>query len=66
MAERAQILQVVDGQGDIQSDSVVSFLKDKGIEECGKEYTVVSIMGPQSSGKSTLMNSLVRVAVGGG
>ncbi|KAM0853068.1 hypothetical protein ACQ4PT_051332 [Festuca glaucescens] len=29
-----------------------------GVAECGLSYAVVSIMGPQSSGKSTLLNQL--------
>ncbi|TKY48258.1 ROOT HAIR DEFECTIVE 3-like 1 [Spatholobus suberectus] len=33
-------------------------MKECKLSECGLSYAVVSIMGPQSSGKSTLLNSL--------
>lgn len=56
------ILQVVDGSGEIQSKEVQNVVQEWGIESCGVDYSVVSIMGPQSSGKSTLMNHLVRFA----
>ena len=49
-------IQIVDGGGSIQTDEVKSFIERTGVEHSGVDYTVVSIMGPQSSGKSTLMN----------
>ncbi|XAR67631.1 hypothetical protein NMG60_11002472 [Bertholletia excelsa] len=36
------------------------FMKDVKLAECGLSYAVVSIMGPQSSGKSTLLNYLFK------
>ncbi|KAF7843484.1 protein ROOT HAIR DEFECTIVE 3-like [Senna tora] len=35
-------------------------MKEVKLGECGLSYAVVSIMGPQSSGKSTLLNHLFR------
>ncbi|PKI43967.1 hypothetical protein CRG98_035643 [Punica granatum] len=35
-------------------------MKKVRLKECGLSYAVVSIMGPQSSGKSTLLNHLFR------
>ncbi|KAL1340702.1 protein ROOT HAIR DEFECTIVE 3 isoform X2 [Arachis hypogaea] len=35
-------------------------MKEVKFSECGLSYAVVSIMGPQSSGKSTLLNNLFR------
>lgn len=55
----SEILQIVDGEGCIRADEAKEFVKKSGIDDAGVEYTVVSIMGPQSSGKSTLMNHLV-------
>jgi len=54
------ILQVVAGDGSFNSQGVDQFVKDTGVESSGVAYTVVAIMGPQSSGKSTLLNHLVR------
>ena len=52
----SNLLQIVDGAGEIHVESVQEFVKHTGVEASGVDYTVVSIMGPQSSGKSTLMN----------
>ncbi|CAA3010879.1 Protein ROOT HAIR DEFECTIVE 3 [Olea europaea subsp. europaea] len=35
-----------------------NFMKEVKLAECGLSYAIVSIMGPQSSGKSTLLNHL--------
>ena len=53
------VLQVVDGEGDFNTSGVTEYMHDQGIEASGVNYTVVAIMGPQSSGKSTLLNHLV-------
>ena len=58
----AGILQVVSGDGTFNTEGVDKFVKDTGVESSGVGYTVVAIMGPQSSGKSTLLNHLVRGA----
>jgi hypothetical protein len=40
---------------------VADFVRDRGVAGAGVKYTTVSIMGPQSSGKSTLLNYLVLI-----
>ena len=55
----AGILQVVSGDGEFKEDSVISFMRDNDVQDAGVDYQVVAITGPQSSGKSTLMNALV-------
>lgn len=55
----SDILQVVNGDGDFNTSGVVDFVHQTGVEASGVDYTVVAIMGPQSSGKSTLLNHLV-------
>jgi Fe-S cluster assembly ATPase SufC len=59
-AAGGQVLQVVSGDGSFNTEGVDEFVKDTGVESSGVGYTVVAIMGPQSSGKSTLLNNLVR------
>lgn len=51
-------IQLIDGQGVFNEADLHSFMKDVKLSECGLSYAVVSIMGPQSSGKSTLLNHL--------
>ena len=58
------ILQVVSGEGELDKDSVQEWVRENGIDDCGVNFTVVAIMGPQSSGKSTLLNNLVRAGWG--
>lgn len=53
-----RILQVVDQDGEFDESQVQSYMQDVGMEGAGPDYNVVSIMGPQSSGKSTLLNAL--------
>lgn len=50
--------QLIDGDGTFNVAGLDSFLKGVKLAECGLSYAVVSIMGPQSSGKSTLLNHL--------
>ncbi|KAL4858391.1 Protein ROOT HAIR DEFECTIVE 3 [Chlorella vulgaris] len=57
-AAGGQVLQVVSGDGSFNTEGVDEFVKDTGVESSGVGYTVVAIMGPQSSGKSTLLNNL--------
>ena len=54
-------LQVVTGEGAFNSENVKAFMRDHHLEAAGVDYSVVAITGPQSSGKSTLMNTLVRL-----
>ncbi|KAH1237757.1 Protein ROOT HAIR DEFECTIVE 3 1 [Glycine max] len=50
--------QLIDGDGTFNVSGLESFMKEVKLAECGLSYAVVSIMGPQSSGKSTLLNNL--------
>ncbi|KAK7294341.1 hypothetical protein RJT34_17230 [Clitoria ternatea] len=50
--------QLIDGDGTFNISGIESFMKEVKLAECGLSYAVVSIMGPQSSGKSTLLNNL--------
>ncbi|KAM3289906.1 protein ROOT HAIR DEFECTIVE 3 isoform X2 [Capsicum chacoense] len=49
---------LIDGDGVFNVAGVENFTKEVKLAECGLSYAVVSIMGPQSSGKSTLLNHL--------
>ncbi|XP_031092080.1 protein ROOT HAIR DEFECTIVE 3-like [Ipomoea triloba] len=50
--------QLIDGDGGFNVTGIENFMKEVKLAECGLSYAVVSIMGPQSSGKSTLLNHL--------
>ncbi|CAM8920411.1 unnamed protein product [Rhodiola kirilowii] len=50
--------QLIDGDGNFNVEGVDKFVEKVKLAECGLSYAVVSIMGPQSSGKSTLLNHL--------
>ncbi|KAL9247293.1 hypothetical protein vseg_020738 [Gypsophila vaccaria] len=52
--------QLIDGDGEFNVTGIDKFLKGVKLAECGLSYAIVSIMGPQSSGKSTLLNNLFR------
>ncbi|KAK7331246.1 hypothetical protein VNO77_25466 [Canavalia gladiata] len=54
--------QLIDGDGDFNVAGLDNFIKTVNLASCGLSYAVVAIMGPQSSGKSTLMNHLFRTA----
>lgn len=56
--ERTPSVQLIDGQGVFNESGLDSFVRTVKLAECGLSYAVVSIMGPQSSGKSTLLNHL--------
>ncbi|KAF6148812.1 hypothetical protein GIB67_038145 [Kingdonia uniflora] len=51
-------IQLIDGDGTFNDAGLDKFTKAVNLGECGLSYAVVSIMGPQSSGKSTLLNHL--------
>ena len=53
------VQQVVSQDGDFETAGVEDFLKDQSVVEAGVNYQIVAVTGPQSSGKSTLMNILV-------
>ncbi|KAE8669731.1 Protein ROOT HAIR DEFECTIVE 3-like protein 2 [Hibiscus syriacus] len=50
--------QLIDGDGTFNDIGTERFIKEIKLAECGLSYAMVSIMGPQSSGKSTLLNHL--------
>ncbi|KAG2448827.1 hypothetical protein HYH02_006178 [Chlamydomonas schloesseri] len=52
----AAIVQVINGDGEFESAGVQSFVDKNELAQCRTNYAVVAIMGPQSSGKSTLLN----------
>lgn len=56
----AKLMQCVNGEGLYQTHSVEQFVGDNKLSELRQNYQIVAIMGPQSSGKSTLLNHLVR------
>ncbi|GFP89347.1 protein root hair defective 3 homolog 1 [Phtheirospermum japonicum] len=49
---------LIDGDGTFNVAGIEKFMKEVRLAECGLSYAVVAIMGPQSSGKSTLLNHL--------
>ncbi|KAL2243237.1 protein ROOT HAIR DEFECTIVE 3 homolog 1 [Sesamum indicum] len=49
---------LIDGDGNFNAVGIDKFMKEVKLAECGLSYAVVAIMGPQSSGKSTLLNNL--------
>ncbi|KAE9594819.1 hypothetical protein Lal_00013300 [Lupinus albus] len=50
--------QLIDGDGEFNANGLDHFIRTVNLSSCALSYAVVSIMGPQSSGKSTLMNHL--------
>ncbi|KAJ0006853.1 hypothetical protein Pint_28956 [Pistacia integerrima] len=57
-SEESCSTQLIDGDGAFNVTGIDRFIKDVKLGDCGLSYAVVSIMGPQSSGKSTLLNHL--------
>ncbi|KAJ4976881.1 hypothetical protein NE237_001987 [Protea cynaroides] len=58
MADECCSTQLIDGNGEFNVTGLENFVKTVKLAECGLSYAVVAIMGPQSSGKSTLLNHL--------
>lgn len=54
----AEVVQVVDQYGNF-NEELNSFVQRSNVGKSGTNYQIISITGPQSSGKSTLMNVLV-------
>ncbi|XVF27210.1 hypothetical protein REPUB_Repub14bG0087500 [Reevesia pubescens] len=50
--------QLIDGDGQFNVVGLDNFIRTTKLSQCGLSYAVVAIMGPQSSGKSTLLNHL--------
>ena len=57
MAAQVAQTQLVTGGGEIGSE-LDGFVEATGLASWGVGYQTVAIMGPQSSGKSTLLNNL--------
>ena len=55
----ASSCHVVDGSAEFNPGEVQRFFNNVNMEGVGRDYQVIAIMGPQSSGKSTLLNSVV-------
>ncbi|KAG8388390.1 hypothetical protein BUALT_Bualt02G0120900 [Buddleja alternifolia] len=55
---------LIEGDGTFNVAGIESFIKEVKLGECGLSYAVVAIMGPQSSGKSTLLNHLSQTTKG--
>lgn len=47
--------QLLDGDGEFNVEGLEQFIKEIRLADCGLSYTVVSIMGPQSSGMVPLI-----------
>ncbi|MQM09539.1 hypothetical protein Taro_042408 [Colocasia esculenta] len=60
MAEECCSIQLIDGDGTFNVSGLADLSRAVNLTDCGLSYAVVSIMGPQSSGKSTLLNHLFR------
>ncbi|XP_042945155.1 protein ROOT HAIR DEFECTIVE 3 homolog 2-like isoform X2 [Carya illinoinensis] len=58
MEEDCCATQLIDAKGQFNAEGLQNFMNKVKLADCGLSYAVVSIMGPQSSGKSTLMNHL--------
>ncbi|KAI4354117.1 hypothetical protein L6164_003016 [Bauhinia variegata] len=52
--------QLIDGNGNFNDQGLKDFAREANLLQCGRSYAIVAIMGPQSSGKSTLLNHLFR------
>ncbi|KAL3851566.1 hypothetical protein ACJIZ3_013448 [Penstemon smallii] len=58
MVEDSFATQLISGDGEFNAAGIRNFINSLKFQECGLSYAVVAIMGPQSSGKSTLLNHL--------
>ncbi|KAF9589857.1 hypothetical protein IFM89_028792 [Coptis chinensis] len=56
--EESCVTQLIDASGEFNINGLENFIQTVKLSECGLSYAVVAIMGPQSSGKSTLLNHL--------
>ncbi|KAF3486178.1 hypothetical protein F2Q69_00055300 [Brassica cretica] len=54
--------QLIDGKGEFNVEGLDTFVKKTKLSDSGLSYAVVAIMGPQSSGKSTLLNHLFKTS----
>jgi hypothetical protein len=61
--ETSRLMQVINDVGSFNTQDVEQFVAEHKLSEYKQKYQIVAIMGPQSSGKSTLLNHLVCVCV---
>ncbi|XP_062018290.1 protein ROOT HAIR DEFECTIVE 3 homolog 2-like isoform X1 [Rosa rugosa] len=52
------IMQLINAKGEFNASGLDNFVKEVKLDSCGVFYNIVSIMGPQGGGKSTLLNQL--------
>ena len=57
-----KMMQLIDADGRLEEDAYESFLHESGAIDWNRNYGVISIMGPQSSGKSTLLNQVFKTS----
>ena len=55
----SSVVQLVDADGGFHASDLSALAAATGLASAGRGYQVVAVMGPQSSGKSTLLNALV-------
>ena len=61
--KKKMMMQLIDADGRLEEDAKCeSFLQESGAIEWNRNYGVISIMGPQSSGKSTLLNQVFKTS----
>ena len=60
MGDPAKVVQVVNEVGEF-NEALEDFVQRSSVGNAGTDYQIVAITGPQSSGKSTLMNVVVRL-----
>lgn len=58
MVETSKKMQLIDSEGEFRKEELKEFVSAAHVDSTS-DYQVVAIMGPQSSGKSTLMNHVV-------
>ncbi|PHU25006.1 Protein ROOT HAIR DEFECTIVE 3 [Capsicum chinense] len=58
MCEDSCSAQLIGANGEFNPKGLENFTSSVNLARCGLSYAVVAIMGPQSSGKSTLLNHL--------
>ncbi|KAJ6417943.1 hypothetical protein OIU84_001343 [Salix udensis] len=58
MAEDCCSFQLISGDGVLNREGLENFSRTTNLSQRGVSYAVVAIMGPQSGGKSTLLNKL--------
>ena len=51
-------VQLLDEHGSLDRAAADAHLAEAGFSACGLDYGVVAVIGPQSSGKSSLLNAL--------